>query len=627
MINLNRKLNTIIHLNLLCARCNGVGMTTATLTDKIEGALPSQEMRKAFFEGSWTDVKFTPNHEKRIQPASYEPGIEDVCWRVPDGFNPEPGVSVIESLRRLNPRERPQYKISKKNGIVAHQGYSYLFPLEGNWTVPQNFFIRASPKSTEGRMGNLVRLVADRVSTYDEVLHPFSGKLYALVKPLVFNNRVFPGFSFTQLRAYCKDQGTLSDKELIRLINQHNLVKHNGTPIPISELSFNKGLILTADLEGKESDGVVGFKARDNPDPVDRRKFRKLDWENYFDPLLAPPTGKFDLKRGDFVLVQSWEWVEMTDTHAGVMDDYRTSLMENRAHIAGYFDARRFRGIATLEIPVIDPMPLYHRKKMCAVKYEHVTDIPDKEYAGVHQGQKFALIPKPMKLPDSAEIAGKVANEKEIIMYVDRSILFGRDHFDGFRSADAVNYLDRILDNYQYGVRGSAESGKGLEADNSRKQPIAYTVFINPEEGKIFAYERASDKTKYAETRLHGQISIGVGGHVRMEDKRENPGNPIRASLDREVHREETQHEGKISAPNLVGYINADNARQVDSVHFGLLYVIEIKGNVRPKEAEIKSGQMVTFNEFRDLMKDPKCEVEEWSKIAFDTVKRMYEKN
>ena len=595
-----------------------------TITDVVEGALPSQEMRQAFFHEGWTDLKYSEDQERRIQPASYEPSIEDMCWRVPDGFHPEPGVSVLESLRRLNPRERPECKFSDTEGVVANKGFSYLFPLEGNWKLPPNFFIQASPKSTEGRMGNHVRVVADGIGSYDEAPMQFEGKLYALVKPLVFNNRVFPGFSFTQLRAYCKNQSILSDAQLRQLIHQHDLVKHDGEPIPIEKIKIDHGLILTADLEGRNSDGVVGFIARKNPDPVDRSKMRHYDWEPYFDALLAPQTRKYDLKEGDFVLVQSWEWVEMTDTHAGVMDDYRPKLMENRAHIAGYFDAKRFRGVATLEIPVKEGMPLWHRKEMCAVKYESMTAIPDKDYKGAHQNQRFALMPKPMKLPDSAEIAGKVASEKERIMYVDRANLFGKEHFNGFRSAESVDYRSRILEHGDFGIKGSAELGKGLEADNSKKQPIAYTVFVDPEKKEIFAYQRSSDKQSYSETRLFDNWSIGVGGHVRQSDKKENPKDPLHASLIREVHREEVDHVGDRSEPKLVGYINADNARMVDSVHFGMLHVIEMNGTVRPKDAELKTGRMMPISEFRKMMSDERYEVEVWSKIAFGVIERKY---
>jgi len=607
----------------ISARESPVGVKM-TLTEKIEGALPSQEMRQAFFHEGWTDLKLTEKREERIQPASYEPGIEDRCWRVPDGFYPEPGVSVIESLRRLNPRERPEFKVTEENGIVAFQNHSLLFPLEGNWKVPQNFFVNASPKSTEGRMFNFARVIADGIPGYDSIQGPFEGKMYVLLKPLAFNNHVFPDFTFVQLRAYCRNQCVLSDAQLLRLIHQHNLVRHNGVPLPLDDIKVNNGLVLTADVEGKESDGVIGFKTRRNPEPIDRRVIGKIPWENYFDALLAPRDGKYDLKHGDFVLAQSWEWLKMTPTHAGVMDASRLEMMENRAHMAGYFDGNEFEGIATLEIPVIDAMSLWHRKLLCAVKYEEMRAIPDKEYHGAHQGQRFALIPKPMTRPDSAEIAGKTASEKEFIMYVDRATLFGKDHFDGFRLVNGADFRRRVLDNYNFGIKGSAELGKGLEADNSRKQPIAYTVFVDPVKKDIFAYQRASEKKNYSETRLFGNWSIGVGGHIRPSDKTDDPTDIVLASLHREVHREEVTHEGKRSEPSLIGYINADNARQVDSVHFGLLYVIEMNGTVRPKDAELRTGRMMPIAEFRRMMSDPQYEVEVWSKIAFAEIEKRY---
>jgi dCTP deaminase len=376
----------------------------ATLSDKIEGALASQEMRQAFFTDKWTDLKYSEEEEKRIQPGSYEPVNEGECWRVPDGFVPPPGVTVLEALKQLLPRDRQHYAMSETEGVTTYVGYSYLFPLQGNWNIPDNFFMRSSPKSTEGRMFNFVRLVADGISRYDDVRGPFKGKMYAMVRPLVFNNVIFPGFSQTQLRMYCRRQCVLPDSDLLRLINQHNLVKHDGKPIPVDELQFDNGLLLTADLKGEQSEGLVGFKALKNPDPVDRRKFREYDWQLYFDPVFAPKEGYLQQRKGEFYLTQSWEWVEMTDTQAGVMMDYRTNLMESRGHLAGYFDPKKFMGIATLETPVVEDMNIPHRRPTCAINYEEMRIMPDKRYEGKHLGQTFALVPKPMTLPTQEQI-------------------------------------------------------------------------------------------------------------------------------------------------------------------------------------------------------------------------------
>ncbi|HSU72552.1 MAG TPA: 2'-deoxycytidine 5'-triphosphate deaminase, partial [Candidatus Binatia bacterium] len=579
------------------------------IDDRIEGALASQELRQALFKDGWTNLNVDEKRESCLQPANYDISVLDECWRVPNGFRPERSVSVVESLRRLHPRERIHYKIHEKDGMVLAPDFSYLFPAEGTWKIPKNFFIRASPKSTEGRMGNFDRLVADGVPKYDEVPAGFEGNLYVLVKPLIFFNRIFPGFAFNQLRAYCRNQCILNDGELVQLINQHGLVKRNGDNIHVRDLEFDNGLLLTADLEGVESDGLIGFRSRKNPDPVDRSVKRMIDWEHYFDPVLAPANGSLQLRKGELYLTQSREWLSMTATHAGVMPDYRTSIMENRAHIAGYFDANMFKGVATLEIPVLDEMVLHHGDPCCAVQFERVRAVPDKEYGGAHMSQKFALLPKPMKLPDPAEIAGKAANEKELIMYVDRAKLFEKEHFNGFHPVNGIDYRKRVLDHYAFGKRGNAKLGTGLESDNSKKQPIAYTVFVNPAEKRLFAYLRASEEAKYAETQLHGKWSIGVGGHVRPGDKVKMPEDPVFASLQREVYGEEITCKGEITEPKLVGYINDDAYKPVDSVHFGLLHVVETNGDVCPNDAEIKEGRMMTFPEFRAYLKDPKYEV------------------
>lgn len=195
------------------------------------------------------------------------------------------------------------------------------------------------------------------------------------------------------------------------------------------------------------------------------------------------------------------------------------------------------------------------------------------------------------------------------IMVVDRAKLFGEDHFEGF--SDKIDFSKRIIENFEYTKRGLAEISKTL------KQPIGYAVIINKKLKKIFAYQRATSTEHAQEARLHGKWSIGVGGHIDESEK--SAENPIYASMLREINEEviiNGSHDIK-----LLGYINYEGT-PVDSVHFGVLHVIEVDTeDVFPADKEIASGGLMSIEELDSIFKEQDEKTEWWTKFAFKAVK------
>lgn len=202
-------------------------------------------------------------------------------------------------------------------------------------------------------------------------------------------------------------------------------------------------------------------------------------------------------------------------------------------------------------------------------------------------------------------------NEK-LIMVVKRETLFKDDHFEGFKPQDGIDFESRILENYEYVRRGDAEGNP------SYKQPIGYAMIFNPYSRKLFAYQRSSDDSKYSEKRLQGKWSWGVGGHIEKIDIKN--GNPIRESMLREVTKEEIEMSGSVMSTKALGYIN-DDSNDVGKVHFGILYLIKTDSSViTPKDPEIKQGKLMSLYELESIFSQ--YSVEEWSKIAFDPLKK-----
>ena len=202
------------------------------------------------------------------------------------------------------------------------------------------------------------------------------------------------------------------------------------------------------------------------------------------------------------------------------------------------------------------------------------------------------------------------------VMVIKRNILFGDDYFQGFRYANIVDYKSRILENYEWMERNSAE--KNLQY----KQPIGYSIIINPFSKQIFAYQRPSTE-EYSEKRLWGKWSWGIGGHIEKLDIVHSE-DPINASILRELN-EEVGVKVKSSDLKLLGYVN-DDTDEVGRVHFGLLYVVKVPKVIKPKDTEIKNGELKTIKELEEICNSFECVIEEWSKISLKPLKEYLEK-
>ncbi|MCX6355813.1 MAG: NUDIX domain-containing protein [Candidatus Aureabacteria bacterium] len=208
-----------------------------------------------------------------------------------------------------------------------------------------------------------------------------------------------------------------------------------------------------------------------------------------------------------------------------------------------------------------------------------------------------------------------MGNETREVMVVDRGLLLAERTFQGYVPPEFHDYESVILGNYRYVPRAQAE------VDPNLKQPVAYCAIVNPRERRVFAYRRATAKDDYAEERLRGKWSIGIGGHIDPADR--SAANPVRASLVREL-AEELVWEGP-AEPRLIGYIN-DDRDMVGKVHFGLLYRID-KGmkEIRARTGEIAEARMVAWKEWEKMMRSRAYRVEGWSRIVSEPLSRSLE--
>lgn len=144
------------------------------------------------------------------------------------------------------------------------------------------------------------------------------------------------------------------------------------------------------------------------------------------------------------------------------------------------------------------------------------------------------------------------------------------------------------------------------EGNPDYKQVIPYVALVDGE--KVFATRRLPES---GETRLHGLISLGVGGHIAQTDGagRQALLNGMRRELREEVSIEE---EG---TPRFAGLIN-DDGTEVGKVHLGLFCVLPVRGRVRVRE----TGKLEGFWLRRAELRGRESEMESWSGIVLDAL-------
>lgn len=157
--------------------------------------------------------------------------------------------------------------------------------------------------------------------------------------------------------------------------------------------------------------------------------------------------------------------------------------------------------------------------------------------------------------------------------------------------------LQLIIEEHEFLPRPQAEGDPGY------RQIIPYVLLCR--NGEIFATRRLN---KGGEARLHGKLSVGIGGHINPVDETDREKVLLRG-LERELTEEvRIEKAGKL-VPR--GVIN-DDSNAVGSVHLGLCFTMAVEGEVSVRETEKLSGAFLTLPALRAQWDD----METWTQIA-----------
>lgn len=147
-----------------------------------------------------------------------------------------------------------------------------------------------------------------------------------------------------------------------------------------------------------------------------------------------------------------------------------------------------------------------------------------------------------------------------------------------------------------------------IEQDESYLQVIPYVVLKH--KNRVFAYQRTK---KSGEKRLHGNWSIGVGGHINPQDcippsKVLGVYGAFWSGVDRELKEEVGAVPDKFDLAALI----FDPSNAVGRVHLGVVYVAEVNHTIRPIEDSMGAHGFFSWGE---LTKSNNVSYENWTNI------------
>lgn len=199
-------------------------------------------------------------------------------------------------------------------------------------------------------------------------------------------------------------------------------------------------------------------------------------------------------------------------------------------------------------------------------------------------------------------------NQNEQVLVFERAVLERAGMFQGL-TFDVDRYLNAI---FAPGVSRFMPRAKA-ETDAAFKQLIPYVLMAHG--GKYLSYVRGK---RAGETRLVGNRSMGIGGHINPADDMPLFGGDMRqayfAAVQREVDEEVCVSGGY--SDRIVALLN-DDSTEVGQVHLGVVHFWSLENaDVTRREQMITQ---LSFLSLSDLLA-ARNSMETWSQLCLDHI-------
>jgi predicted NUDIX family phosphoesterase len=200
----------------------------------------------------------------------------------------------------------------------------------------------------------------------------------------------------------------------------------------------------------------------------------------------------------------------------------------------------------------------------------------------------------------------------EQVLVVPRSVVEEVGMFHGL-VLDVDSYLEKLFTANvpQFMPRPQAEK------DPTHKQLIPYVLIRCGD--KYLTYVRGK---RAGETRLVGNRSMGIGGHINPVDNevplfgidyREIYENAVQREVDEEINIEGNRSD------RIVALLN-DDTNEVGAVHLGVVHILTVDNkNVTRNEQMITQLEFMTLEQLHEV----RDEMETWSQLCLDGLEKL----
>lgn len=288
------------------------------------GAIPIQLIRQILGSGYIQNAK-----EENLQPSSLDLQISNEVYRMRGSYLPRRGESVRDIIRDGSLIKASLDQPLELNSI-------YLIRIEEILNFPEEIYAYTNNKSSTGRINLQTRLIANGVPRFDMIPKGYKGDLWLELIPKSFPIKLKAGEKLNQMRFFNGDS-RLTQLEHRLAYDQHKLFyNHNGEVIPANEDIFSgNGITMTVDLTSQD---LIGYKCSPTATKILDYGARNLNPMDYFEPIMKPADGSIVLRRDDFYVLFTKEFIRVPNEYAVEMIAYDPSKGEFRSHYAGFFD-------------------------------------------------------------------------------------------------------------------------------------------------------------------------------------------------------------------------------------------------------------------------------------------------
>jgi len=371
-----------------------------TQASKIEGMLPSQEIRELIANGH---IRAYPEiDQQQIQPASLDLRLGDVGYRVQASFLPR--NSTVE--RGIADAGLSMSRVDLTRPTVLEKGCVYIVPLLEELCLPEEISASANPKSSTGRLDIFTRLITDHGIEFEKVRRGYKGPLYVEIASRTFTVIVRAGMSLSQLRFVrgnpkASNNATAALERTARAKDEALVYGEQGNALRAT--IGKSSVMLSVNLHANDPSEVVSYKAKKNTPVIDLSRINYYEPKDFWDVGYAPGKRGLILEAGDFYILASKEKVSVPPDWAAEMVSMDQDIGEFRIHYAGFFDpgfgygAGDVRGTrAVLEVRAHEvPFLIEHGQTMGLLRYIPLRSRPDKIYGtdigSSYQRQGLAL--------------------------------------------------------------------------------------------------------------------------------------------------------------------------------------------------------------------------------------------